>query len=237
MDARERPEELLFSAATYNVHLWIGAGGQRDMDRCLSVVREMDVDLVGLQEASFFHESADRALASLEDKAGMRAVLGPTLIRKEAGFGNVLLSRHPVKKVRRHDISVPWREPRSLIDAEVDLHGHALRVLVTHFGLRGWERRRQAVKLLEIIDAYKGPPALILGDFNEWFRLARSLGTLRAALGTTIAPRSFPALFPLFALDRIWAPPPLAILEIEAWRSRLSRIASDHLPVRVRISG
>jgi endonuclease/exonuclease/phosphatase family metal-dependent hydrolase len=37
---------------------------------------------------------------------------------------------------------------------------------------------------------------------------------------------------PLFALDRIWVLPREALLEVRAHTTDLTRIASDHLPVR-----
>ena len=46
------------------------------------------------------------------------------------------------------------------------------------------------------------------------------------------APPSYPAGRPLLALDRIWAEPPESLIETRAWKSGLSRLASDHLPVR-----
>jgi len=43
--------------------------------------------------------------------------------------------------------------------------------------------------------------------------------------------RSFPACFPLLSLDQIRARPPVRIRALWSHRSRLSRVASDHLPV------
>jgi hypothetical protein len=51
----------------------------------------------------------------------------------------------------------------------------------------------------------------------------------------TVALPSFPARFPLFALDRILANPPDLIAGIEVHDTPLARIASDHLPVKARI--
>ena len=45
-------------------------------------------------------------------------------------------------------------------------------------------------------------------------------------------PPSYPAGWSLLAMDRIWAEPPESLIETRAWKSGLSRLASDHLPVR-----
>src|SRR5438309_6316391 len=44
--------------------------------------------------------------------------------------------------------------------------------------------------------------------------------------------RTHPAMFPLFALDRIYWDVELQGQEFHVHRSRLARVASDHLPVR-----
>jgi len=43
---------------------------------------------------------------------------------------------------------------------------------------------------------------------------------------------SFPAYFPVLALDRVLARPHALMESLEAHESPLSRLASDHLPVR-----
>jgi len=47
--------------------------------------------------------------------------------------------------------------------------------------------------------------------------------------------RTHPAMFPLFALDRIYWDAALEGEEFSVHRSRLSRVASDHLPVVARL--
>jgi endonuclease/exonuclease/phosphatase family metal-dependent hydrolase len=70
---------------------------------------------------------------------------------------------------------------------------------------------------------------VILGDFNDWARR----GAVQRAL-TNCAPvftlhRTFPARFPLLALDRIYCRP--STLLVRSWTDRAARSASDHLPV------
>jgi endonuclease/exonuclease/phosphatase family metal-dependent hydrolase len=47
--------------------------------------------------------------------------------------------------------------------------------------------------------------------------------------------RTHPAVFPLFALDRIYWDRELEGREFHVHRSRLARVASDHLPVLARL--
>jgi endonuclease/exonuclease/phosphatase family metal-dependent hydrolase len=42
---------------------------------------------------------------------------------------------------------------------------------------------------------------------------------------------TFPATFPVFALDRLWVHPRGALRSLVAHRTGAARLASDHLPV------
>jgi endonuclease/exonuclease/phosphatase family metal-dependent hydrolase len=218
------------------VHHWIGTDGKRNMDRCLDVLRETGAQVAGLQEAGIPLWSLDDSTKPLAARTGMKAILGPTLEKGQAHFGNVLLSAFPVRKIRLHDISLPGKEPRGVVDADLQVGGEAVRVLVTHFGLRARERRVQARMLMDIVSRESSGTTVILGDFNEWFRLSGTLRILRGALGVQQAPRTFPSVMPLFALDRIWVMPWAKLKDVRAHSSALSRTASDHLPLTARVT-
>ncbi|TMA64185.1 MAG: hypothetical protein E6J73_07815 [Deltaproteobacteria bacterium] len=71
-----------------------------------------------------------------------------------------------------------------------------------------------------------------MSDFNEWLPTGRSLRWIHTRLGKTALVRTFPAAFPLFALDRIWVSPAAALVKVSRVRTPLTRIASDHLPLK-----
>ena len=79
-------------------------------------------------------------------------------------------------------------------------------------------------------------PKLVLGDFNEWMRgLATALLTeklnsvdLRNYLRRR---RTYPGLFPVLHLDHIYYAGRVEVVRIELPRTRLSLVASDHLPL------
>jgi endonuclease/exonuclease/phosphatase family metal-dependent hydrolase len=114
--------------------------------------------------------------------------------------------------------------------------GAPLRVLVAHFGLSARERRFQVRRLVELLHSTpKDERVVILGDINEWLPLASPLAWLHEVLGQTPAVRTFPARWPMLALDRVWARPHHSLLAVEAHRSRVAAVASDHLPLRAMI--
>ncbi len=219
--------------ATYNVHRWVGVDGVRDPGRVARVIRQLGAGIVGLQEVTFPHHEGSRDFGQkdLARETGLEVVLGPTLSRENAHFGNVLLVAYPVLEVRHQDLSIPGREPRGAIDVDLDLGGRTLRVLATHLGLRAFERHYQVKLLYEILSQGVRDFVILMGDFNEWLPPSLLLQKLRRQFGRTPSPRTFPGRFPLFALDRIWIRPEEALERLFVHRTPLSKVASDHLPL------
>ena len=220
--------------ATYNVHRCIGMDGRCDPERVSSVVQELGAAIVGLQEIA---SGVGGQLEQIAELTGMFAVAGPLLPFGDHHIGNALLTRFPLGESRVVPLDVVGREPRAALDVDIRVDEDAWRVLVTHFGLRGRERRQQATRLLRAIEARPAVRrTLVLGDVNEWLRGARSLRRLRAGFGARSV-LSFPARWPLLALDQILVQPAGALGRVWAHRSPLSRVASDHLPVVATVLG
>lgn len=215
--------------ASYNVHRCVGGDGRSDAARIAAVVREIGAAIVGVQEI----ESGPPAgqLDELSRLTGLTAVAAPTHGPARRGFGNALLTRLPIVAARRVDLSIPKREPRGLLDVELDWRGQPLHVLTTHFGLSGAERRLQVMLTLGALHLRRAGVTVLLGDFNEWLPGGRPLRALQGRFGRDRSPRTFPARRPLFALDRIWVQPRGALAQVHAHRTALARAASDHLPV------
>ena len=230
MDGATRRELRI---ATYNVHSCVGTDGRRDPARIAKVIAELDADVVALQE---FSCPADVALETsspvvLESLDGYACALGPTLRRRENHFGNLLLTRHPIRELQRIDLSVDRREPRGALAATIDLGGVDLHVLATHLGLHLGERRVQVERILAHVESLQATFFAVMGDFNDWLPGRSVVHALEGRLGASPKPRSFPGAWPLLALDRIWVEPAPALLAVRAHRSPLARRASDHLPV------
>lgn len=227
------PEPAL-RLATYNIHGAVGPDGRRDVGRIAGVLEELDANVVALQEVDSRHGEFD-LLDELAARTGLTPIAGPTLIHHRGDYGNAILTREPILGVRLLDLSVEGREPRGAIDADLRLPGGPLRVLATHLGLHPAERRYQVQRLLAALKDAERPATVLMGDINEWFLWGQPSRWLHAYFEQTATPPSFPARFPLLALDRIWARPKHLLREVRAHRSRRARTASDHLPVTARL--
>src|SRR3954470_14427795 len=214
--------------ASYNVHGCRGSDGRKDASRIAEVIYELGCDTVGLQEV-------DYRLDYIAGRLGMQAVPGLTLVRHDGPFGNALLTTRPVLEVRRLALGYGRREPRNALDVDLEVGGGKLRVIVTHLGLFAAERRWQVRKLLEMVRDTE-ESLVVLGDINEWFPLSRPLRWFNRLLGRSMAERSFPSRWPLFALDRVWVRPRRALLALKAHRSPIAAVASDHLPVKAIVA-
>jgi endonuclease/exonuclease/phosphatase family metal-dependent hydrolase len=217
------------AVATYNVH------GCVDPARTTAVLRALDADVIALQELRWRPWDALHVLDDLAARLGYAPLAGPTLLRPDGHYGNALLTRLPVVEVKPVDLSVPGREPRGALAAVLQTASGPLTVIATHLGLAPGERRRQMQRVLALVHKAQ-KPVVLLGDLNEWFLWGRPVRWLRRHFGRTPAPATFPARWPLFALDRIWVEPLRLLERIEVHKAPPAKEASDHLPLRATLA-
>ncbi len=150
-----------------NIHHGRDLERTSNLGRVQHLIEEMGVDLVGLQEVDVrlprtgFEDQA----AILAGRLGMHYAFIPSIGVEWAGYGNALLSRHPIESVRKLELPGTG-EPRSALEARVILPGdRPVLVLVTHFSLNQAGRRSQAETLAARL---KGEPLphILLGDLN-----------------------------------------------------------------------
>ena len=229
---------------TYNIHTCVGVDRRYDPGRIAAVLREIDADIACLQEVGARRRIGRQAdqWSYLSQVTGCRVITAASV--REHGrrrFGNAILTRFPVLSAYSIDLTVAGHQPRSAIDADLAVGNRVLRVIATHFGLRAAERRLQANRLVAALgrpEAAARIPAdavLLMGDLNEWRGRAGAIRSLDRRLGRSAAARTFPSWMPMLPLDRIYADGPAILRDVCVYRSPLTRLASDHLPLVGRL--
>jgi endonuclease/exonuclease/phosphatase family metal-dependent hydrolase len=224
--------------ATYNIHRCRGMDRRTIPSRVAEVLREIDADVIALQEVVGAGPLGAGQAEEIGAALGMGWVMAPVRHLRRHLFGNVVLSRYPIVHHTQYDLS--WRtcEARACQRADLDLgQGRHLHVYNVHLGTAVLERRYQAPRLAAFVhDRRVTGPKIILGDFNEWMRglATRTLSSLfesvdiRAHLKRR---RTYPGLFPLLHLDHIYYEGYVDVRSVELPRTRKALIASDHLPL------
>jgi endonuclease/exonuclease/phosphatase family metal-dependent hydrolase len=220
------------TAATWNIHGGVGTDGRYAPERIVDVLKEIDADIVALQEVAS-QQAHENFLRDLERATGFHLVAGLLRQRRGSDFGNAVLSRYPVQSVEHIDLCVDNYEPRGALDVCIDIGlPTPLRVMATHLGLRPGERREQVRRILAAVERDNPHPTLLMGDLNEWYLWGRPLRWLHSHFREIpVAPPTFPARRPMFALDRIWVSPAGSVRRLTRHASPLARVASDHLPL------
>jgi endonuclease/exonuclease/phosphatase family metal-dependent hydrolase len=242
---------MRFRVMTYNIHRAIGLDRRFRPERLIRIIESHAPDIVLLQEVD------DGVPRSREVDLGRElatalgyphVVVGHNVTLRKGRYGNATLSRHPILRERNIDLTIGrWRR-RGCQHTAIALNtragrSHRLEVFNLHLGLSARERERQVALLArsrELASLPAGDVAcLVGGDFNDWRSLLQPFfagpllfrcATDRALSGQRPIP-TYPAFFPRGPLDRIYYRGPLRLISVRRCRLRLSRIASDHLPI------
>ncbi|MEO6092422.1 MAG: endonuclease/exonuclease/phosphatase family protein [Novosphingobium sp.] len=220
--------------ASYNIHKAVGLDRRRDPDRILAILREIDADVVALQEADmrFGERASVLPIAAIAEHTPYQPV--PLSGRPDSigWHGNALLLRRSLTLAGASMVPLPTLEPRGAIRADFVAGNRHLRVVGMHLDLSGLRRRKQVRSVLAHLTECDGAaPAVLMGDMNEW---ANRGGCFREFVDgwRLLAPgKSFPARRPLAQLDRIVVSREWTVVECHVHHSALSAGASDHLPV------
>jgi len=131
--------------ATYNIRKAVGLDQRRDPARILSVLNEIDADIVALQEVDRRFGARVSAIPLAMLAAETPYVPVPLNAHPAAigWHGNAILVRKGIEVRHAQQIDMPTLEPRGAVMAELSVNGHSLRVIGVHLDLSGLWRRKQ----------------------------------------------------------------------------------------------
>ena len=223
--------------ASYNIHKDVGLDRKRDPERILSVIHEIDADVIALQEADRRIGARETCIPRAEiDDTHWRLVEVAKRPRSIGWHGNALLVRREFDVHEGEALDLPTLEPRGAACGEITIEGRRIRIIGTHLDLSGLRRREQIRSLVSFVeDCSRNLPTVIMGDFNQW---GRSTGAMRefADRWNVVTPgKSYPSRQPMATLDRIVASKHWDCVHSDVHHTGLSAVASDHLPVVARL--
>ena len=225
--------------ATYNIHRCRGLDRRVIPSRIAAVLAEIDADVIALQEVIGSSATDPGHAEELGAALGMGWVMAPARQLRGHLFGNVVLSRLPIRRHCQYDLTwVRGREARCCQRVDLAVNDETVHFYNVHLGTSLLERRHQAVRLAAIVrDRRVEGPKIVLGDFNEWTRgLATKLLTEQLHSVDLFAHlkkrRTYPGIFPLLHLDHIYYEGArVEVRKVELPRTRRALMASDHLPL------
>jgi endonuclease/exonuclease/phosphatase family metal-dependent hydrolase len=227
----------MLKVASYNIHRGIGLDRLRRPARIVDVLREIDADIVALQEAD--RRFGARASALPPELIVQASPYLPVEISRRdhsiGWHGNAILVRRDTEILHHDHIALPTLEPRGAVLAEVRLKGLTVRVVAMHLDLSGLWRRRQALAIMAALSARPPLPTIIMGDLNEWSLHGGCLRDFARHFRIAPTPPSFHTRRPLARLDRIMVDPTLRVTSCGTHHSPNARRASDHLPIWAQV--
>ena len=240
-----------FSIMTYNVHRLIGNDRHTSAARIAQVIDEYRPDIVALQElpgARFRPEEGGTSQELARELALSDGDFSYDFVERER-CGNVVFSRFPMRLMRAGGLHPETRRrsivPRGVLWVEIEICGRRLQLINTHLGLTPPERSSQ-VKVLTGTEWLRHPdcrpPVVLCGDFNALpsstihKRLKSVLNDEQEKLSLGHTAWTFPSHRPLVRFDHLFVSPNLTVESVQIPQTKLTRVASDHLPLLLRLT-
>ena len=239
MQSASRTYRLL----SWNVHHCVGIDRRHSVERVADAIRVHEPDVVALQELEVNHRRSQRIHqpSRMAELLGMDYHYHPVRIRGGAGFGNAVFTRHRMKEMQTASLpTFRFLQKRGAVWMSVELDGHSVQIINTHFGLLHQERMMQARALcgdgwLDHPECRENP-RIVCGDFN-----ATPTSRVYEMLDTTLSDamklagdprvRTWPSMLPMVRYDHVFVCDGIRARRVEVPRTLRTRLASDHLPV------
>jgi endonuclease/exonuclease/phosphatase family metal-dependent hydrolase len=245
------PERL--HVVTLNLHKGLSQFNRRVVIHDLREgLRALHADLVFLQEVQGLHERHARRFAAWPSapqyeflaENHWRHAYGRNAVYDHGHHGNAILSRYPILSIETENVSDHRFERRGLLHCVVAVKGwrRNLHCVCVHLSLHERGRRRQLDAIAERLNdlASRNLPIIVAGDFNDWRHRASAVLEERLGMNEVSiarhgrAARTFPSLFPMLRLDRIYVRG-FEVVSSQVHRGAPWSMLSDHLAVSAEL--
>lgn len=214
---------------SYNVKNGGGKDGIKDIKRCGNLVREVQPDVVAVQEVdSMTRRNKFDVLGRMAKQAGYHAYFGPTIPHGGGKYGIGVLSKEPALSVKFHRLPCP-KEPRGLLVVEFE----KFYLLCTHLSLSE-PYRVESVAIIKEVVSKLDKPAFIAGDMNARPDSAPIVAFKEyAQLLTDDSKFTFPSDDPRICIDYIFGVN--GSFKVSKYHVFYDSLYSDHLPIYVDV--
>lgn len=219
---------------SYNIHHGEGVDGKLDLPRIANVIKQVDPDIVALQEVDVRTERTKRVDQARELAAltGMHVIYGRTIFLEGGLYGNAMLSKKPAAGFVNYRLPfTEKREPRAVLDTQFEQPD--FRFMATHLDVSRPDRLSAVPAIEKAVASYPADtPIILAGDLNDTPGSPVMTGLLAhwatASLGAPLL--TIPVAKPARQIDWILFRP------ASRWRVREVRVldeavASDHRPI------
>lgn len=219
----------------YNIKHGQGMDETVDLSRSAEVIRQLDPDVVLLQEIDNQTDRVDGVdqASRLSELTGLPHHAFGSFMEYQGGqYGMALLSRWPLRSSTNHRLP-EGAEPRSALSGRIPVGGEGPEI--TFVGIHLYrtlqERYAQAQRLAELF-AYTPTPVILAGDFNSrpGSKVIQMLDRYWTIPDKGRDDLTFPSDDPRVEIDYIMYRPPSAFEVIEH-RVIDEPLVSDHRPV------
>lgn len=234
--------------ATFNIHHGASPDDQLDLERIATVIKSMNVDVIGLQEVDRFWPRSDFVDQPqwLSRRLGMWKAYGANLIlppddeAEEPGdlnreYGTLILSKWPI--VHQRNIALPKfpeGEQRGLMRTSIATPLGLITFANTHLQHNNAEERQLQAETIVDMMGPRSRKTILVGDFNAEAGTAE-IDTIDSLFDDAWAQAgdgpgyTYDTLDPSVRIDYVWSSPDLEVTAAQVVTD--DPLASDHLPV------
>ena len=239
---------------TVNIHKGFTTFNRKFMlPELRDAVRKVGADVVFMQEVLGTHEEHGKKIDAwpeapmyefLADSIWPQYAYGRNMVYPKGHHGNAVMSKFAIVEYQNHDCSIAGPEKRGLLHCvlKVPSFHREVHAICVHLGLAESHRQQQLDLLCRIShsEVPADAPLIVAGDFNDWRRRANDKLWKEAGLREIFVTaygepaKTFPAIFPVLSLDRIYVRNCSVHLPVVLPRKPWSHL-SDHAPLVAEI--
>jgi len=237
---------------TLNLHKGFSTlNGRFVLDEMRKAIRSVDADIVFLQEVHGVQpvhkklngiSERESQVEYLADQIWPQFSYGKNSATSRGDHGNAILSKFIIQESHNTDLTLHSLEKRGLLFCKISLgessKSQSIYLFTAHLNLMAGQRRKQWDLIEEKLESLEqeATPIIFAGDLNDWrlelHKEIESRTHLREAFAERHyrLARTFPSVFPVMPLDRIYAKG-LQTVSAEVLHGKPWSKLSDHLPL------